>query len=112
MRISYDTDSGGQRTVVQRTYKDANDIQLTPVTPLLTARTVTGVPIDRSRLQPRYTLCCVPNDDNPLGKSDLKVICPYRPATANLQGHIIELLAYDNGTYQVEAITYFSEGLS
>lgn len=111
LRLTYDTDRGPQRVVVQRTYRDANDIELTPITASLQARLVEGVPVDRSRLQPRHSMCCIPNPANINGRSDMRVVVPYLPATGEHSGHLKELLDHDNGTYKVETIRYFSEGL-
>lgn len=111
LRIQYDSDAGPQRIIAQRTYRDGNDVVITPITAALQARLVTGVPVDRSRLQPRAALCCIPNPDNIEGKSDMRVVIPYRPATSDHSGHLRELLAHSNGPYSVAAVQYFSEGL-
>lgn len=111
LRISYDTDAGQQQIVAQRTYRDANDIELTPITSALQARLVTGVPVDRSRLRPRAAVCCIPNPANIERRSDMRVVIPYRPATGSHTAHLQELLGHDNGTYRVATIRYFSEGL-
>ena len=111
LRIQYDADTGEIRTVAQRTYRDGNDIELTPITPALQARLITGVPVDRSRLKPRVAVCCIPNEANVNGRSDMRVIIPYLPASAAHSGHLQELLAHSNGPYTVAAIEYFSEAL-
>lgn len=111
LRLRYDTDRGPPRIVVQRTYRDSDDIELTPITPSLQARLVEGVPVDRSRLQPRHSMCCIPNAANINGRSEMKVIIPHLPATGNHSTHLNELLDHDNGTYRVETVRYFSEGL-
>lgn len=112
LRLRYDLDRGGDRIVVQRTFRDSQNIQLTPVTPLLTARVVTGLPIERSRVQARKAICCLPNPTNASGESNMTVIIPYLPASNDQEAHLNELVAYDNGTYAVAAVTYFSEGLN
>lgn len=111
LRVQYDADGGQQRIVAQRTYRDGNDVELTPITPALQARVVTGLPVDRSRLKPRAAVCCIPNPANINGRSDMRVIVPYLPATGNHRDHLRELLAHDNGTDSVKAIQYFSEAL-
>lgn len=112
LRLRYDQDRGGDRIVVQRTYRDSADVQLTPITPLLEARVVAGLPIERTRIEPRKTICCLPNPTNASGESNMTVIIPYLPASADQEAHLNELVGYDNGTYAVAAVTYFSEGLA
>lgn len=111
LRLRYDQDRGGQWIVVQRTYRDSVNGQLTPITPLLQARVVDGLPIEVTRVRPRRCICCLPNPGNASGESNMTVIVPYLPASAEQEAHLNELVNYDNGFYSVEAVTYFSEGL-
>ena len=111
LRVRYDTDAGAERIVAQRTYRDQDDILLTPITPKLQARVVTGVPVDRSRMKPRHSICCLPNPDNLQGHSDMKVFIPYLPASSDHREHLLELVDYSNERYECKSVNYYSEGL-
>jgi hypothetical protein len=111
LRIEYDSDDGSTKTVAQRTYEDADGVRITPITPLLEARLVSGVPIDRSRLQPRHAMACIPNPVNSSGVSEMMAISPYRPGDERLLQHLRQIRSHSNGLYAVATITYFGEGL-
>lgn len=110
LRISYDADSGENRTLAQRTYEDSQGVRLTPITPLLEARLLSGPPVDRGRILPRHAMACIPNPDNQSGQSELMAISPYRPGNPLLLEHLREIRDYSNGVYSVASVEYFGEG--
>lgn len=110
-KIDYDGDDGGTYTAVQRTFEDlASGERLTPITPLFLARVTTGLPIALGRRQPRNAMACIPNPGLAGGVSQMMAICPYSPIDSRLAAHLKEILAYDSGLFNVETITYYSEG--
>lgn len=112
-KTEYDSDNGQTYIVAQRTYEDVDSgVRLTPVTPLFLARQVEGVPTDFGRIKARYALACVPNPTLQGGVSNLKAISPYRPTDPLLKAHLIEILNYQSGSFQVQTITYFGEAVN
>jgi hypothetical protein len=110
-KIDYDGDDGGAYTAVQRTFEDlATGARLTPITQLFLDRVTTGVPIALGRRSPRYCTACILNPGNVGGISQMTAISPYRPIDSRLAAHMKEILAYASGPFEVETITYFSEG--
>lgn len=112
-RVDYDGDDGGAYTAVQRTYEDTDSgARLTPITQLFLDRVTTGVPISLGRRKPRHVIACMLNPGNVGGVSQMQAISPFRPTDSRLAAHLREILAYADGPFEVETITYFGEGLS
>jgi len=114
IRIRYSSDRDNTEIIIaQRVYgvgSATSGATLTPITPKLSARIVPGIPVDRThRIEPRYVNACVPNYDNSIGESNLKVVIPYLPGTDDHFQHIKEIANYSDTGYNVAAVTYFSE---
>jgi len=111
LRILYDRDNGQQVVIAQRTYQDQDQLDLTPITPSLTARIQAGTPLDRGRIDPRHLEVCFSNPGNSQGFSEMRVNLPYLPGSPELLRHIREVREWQNGPYATETMTYFGEGL-
>ena len=110
IRVRYSADLGIEMIIAQRIYGIGIDGNvLTPITPALQPRIVAGVPIDRSRISPRYALACLPNPDNQNGQSETKTIVPFLPGTFDHLQHLREISNYSDGDFSVQSLTYFSE---
>jgi hypothetical protein len=108
LKVRYDLDFQNDQTIVrQRTYKTADGVIETPVTPLLAARVVAGdLPAPRvRRFTPRKGECCFLNPTNVTGASRLSVFCPYAPGDPNLAAHVKEMREVST----VESVRYFGE---
>ena len=110
IRIRYDKDAGGEIVIAQRVYGiGADGNVLTPITAKIQQRIVSGIPVDRSRLSPRYALACLPNPENQNGQSEMKAIVPFLPGTFDHLQHLREISNYSDGDFSVQSLTYFSE---
>lgn len=102
IKVNYDDDAGNQIPVVQRTYLEANGELLTPVTPLLQTRVLTGVPIGTKPDQLRKAVAGI-------SSSKLSVIIPYAPGDINLTSQLKEIQNYDSGSFTVQCVDYLGE---
>lgn len=106
--VYYDSDFGFTIPVRQRTNKDENGNEISPVTQLLLDRLVNTdckVPVAKE-FEPRYVNACIPNSANQDGESNFKMIIPYRPTDqVSFRAHIREIKDFQN----VQAVDYKGE---
>lgn len=108
IRLIYTKDNDEDIIIVQRTYR-INDTLAHPITPLLLAREVTGVPYGVKSITPRRCVACIPNSFNVTGQSIFNTVLPYKPGDPNLTNQLREIESFSADEFKVEHIDYEGE---
>lgn len=98
LKLRYTKDSLTDGLIVQRQFYDQNSYVLTPITPKLLERQVSGSNsppvLGLGNTEPRYIKACFGSVATESAESNFKIVVPYAPGDPNHNEHLREIFDY------------------